>query len=55
MPVFNGISPRFVSQPEVLALTVKLAWKLAVTLNRDNIKKLVLDDYRESLEISQQN
>jgi len=45
MPVFNGISMRFFSQPEVLALIGELARKLGVSLNRDNINKLVLDEY----------
>jgi len=45
MTVFNGISLRFFFQPEVLALIGELARKLGVSLNRDNIKKLVLDEY----------
>jgi len=43
--VLNGISLRFFSQPEVLALFGELARQLEVSLNRDNIKKLVLDEY----------
>ena len=43
--VLNGISLRFFSQPEVLALFGELARQLEVSLNRDNIKKLVLNEY----------
>jgi len=48
MTAFNGISLRFFSQPEVLALLGELARKLGVSLNRNDIKKLVRDEY-ESL------
>jgi len=41
-----GISLRFFSQPEVLALIAELSRKLGVSLNGDNIKKLVLDDMK---------
>jgi len=36
MTVFNGISLRFFSQPEVLALIGESARKLRVSLNGDN-------------------
>jgi len=39
-----GISLRFISQPEVLALISQLA-ELGVCLSRNNMKKLVLDEY----------
>jgi len=36
---------RFFSQPEGLALIDELARKLGVSINRGNLKKLVLDEY----------
>jgi len=45
MTDFNCISLRFFSQPEVLALIDEFARKLGASLSRDNIKKLVLDEY----------
>jgi len=43
--VLSGISLRFFSQPEVLALIGELALNLGVSPNRDNIWKLGLDKY----------
>ena len=48
--VLNGISLRFFSRPEVLALIGELAQKLGVSLNRYNIKKLVIDEYESQKE-----
>lgn len=48
--VLNGISLRFFSRPEVLALIGELARKLGVALNRDNIRKLVIDEYESQKE-----
>ena len=48
--VLNGISLRFFSEPEVLALIGELARKLGVALNRDNIKKLIIEEYENQKE-----
>ena len=45
MTVFSGISLRFFSQPDVLAMIDEMARKVGVSLNRNNIKKLLLDEY----------
>ena len=48
--VLNDISLRFFSKPELLALVGKLARKLGVVLNRDNIKKLIIEEYKNQKE-----
>ena len=48
--VLNGISLRFFSKPEVLALIGELARKLGVALNRDNRKKLIIEEYENQKE-----
>ena len=48
--VLHGIFLRFFSKPEVLALIGELARKLGVALNRDNIKKLIIEEYENQKE-----
>ena len=48
--VLNGISLKFFSKPEMLALIGELARKLGVALNRDNVKKLIIEEYKNQEE-----